>query len=117
MDEITNLNIFRKFKKNQLSDKEKIVYGYHFIEDRNIDQAKSLLSSVSQHYYMAGIYKDLTRALVCYLAYKYSSNPVHSQESEFYLVVYKLTQRIYWDQIKFHHSGYFEDLRLSIFVD
>lgn len=104
-------------RKNSLTDKERVVYAYHYFERNNESEAKKLLSEISKHYYDSTFHKDISRALLCHLTYPTTQNPVHGKESEFYLVVYRLTKFIVENKIHFNGSGYFVQLRDELFKD
>lgn len=114
-NDIVDLDLFKKFKKNQLNDHGKIVYGYHLLQERKVEEAKQILASVSVHYYSVDIYKDLARALLCWATYQTNGDETLRKESEFYPVVSKLTRMIVNEKLVFINSGYFHDLRNGLF--
>lgn len=114
-NDIVDLDLFKKFKKNQLTDHGKIVYAYHLIQEEKIEEARKVLSSVSVQYYTTEMYRDLSRALLCWATYKNNSDLNLYRESEFFLVVSKLTKAVISKNLIFQNSGYFHDLKNGLF--
>jgi hypothetical protein len=114
-NEIVDLDLFKKFKKNQLSDHGKIVYGYHLLRERKVIEAKKVLASVSVHYYSVDIHKDIARALLCWATYMQNQDPNLGKESEFYTVMAKLTRMVVTENLLFTNSGYFHELSVTLF--
>lgn len=111
------LDLFKKMKKNSLTDKEKIVVGFHLFEEGNTVKAIEILASISQTYMNTGLYRDIAKAAVCQLAYQFSQNPKHSEEAEFYLVVYRMTTAITRMDLDFKNSSYFWDIHNFLFSE
>lgn len=111
---IIPISQLRKVKRS-LTDHEKIVYGYHAFEEGDPAEAIRLLSSVSQAYFMNGFHKDISRALLCQITFKTTNHPDHGKESEFYLVIYRLTKHIVSNKIHFNGSGHFFQLKDELF--
>ncbi len=114
-DDVVDLDLFKKFKKNQLTDHGKVVYGYHLLRERKVDEAKKILASVSVHYYSVDIHKDLARALLCWATYMNNGIEELRKESEFYTLVAKLTRMVTSENLLFTNSGYFHDLKNTLF--
>jgi hypothetical protein len=114
-NEIVNLGLFKQFKKNQLTDYGKIVYGYHLLRERRVLDAQKLLGSVSTSYYTMDLHKDIARALLCWATYQNTQDESLRKESEFYIVVYKLTKMITTEGLLFTNSGFFHDLKNGLF--
>ncbi len=107
----------KRLKTNQITDKEKIVYAYHYFESGNDFDAKKLLNSVSGPYYDGGLFKDISRALLCQTTVRTTGNADHGKESEFYLVVYRLTKHIIDNKLNFTKSSHFYLLKDQLFKD
>lgn len=114
-DEPVNLGLFRS-RKN-LSDKDKIVYGYHLLESGDVAEAKRVLGSVTQTYFMVNLYRDISRALLCWITYKSTNSLQHYKEAEFYLVIYKLTKKVVSENLMFKNSTQFDELLNVLFKD
>ena len=114
-NEIVDFDLFKQAKKNQLTDHGKIVYGYHLLNQRKIEEGKKILGTVSTHYYTTELYKDLSRALLCWSTYQNTKDENHRKESEFYLVVYRLTKIVIGQNLLFTNSGFFHDLKNGLF--
>lgn len=114
-NEVVDLGLFKQVKKNQLSDHGKIVCGYHLLSQDNFEEGIKVLGSVSTHYYTTELYKDLSRALLCWSTCQNSGNEDHRKESEFYLVVYRLTKMVVGHNLLFTNSGFFHDLINGLF--
>lgn len=114
-NEVTNLELFKKFKKNQLPDRGKIVYGYHLLRERKVEDAKKILASISKHYYVVDIHKDISRALLCWATYQITNDLNQYRESEFYVVISKLVKMVAAENLIFNNSGYFHELRTTLF--
>lgn len=114
-NDIVDLDLFKKFKKNQLTDHGKIVYGYHLLRERKVEEAKKILASVSVHYYSVEIFKDLSRALLCWVTYMNTNDESLRKESEFYTVMSMLTRIVVTENLIFTNSGYFHDLKNGLF--
>lgn len=104
-------------KKNQLSDHEKIVFAHHYLEQNNQAEGTKLLSSINPSYFHSQFHKDVARALLCHATHKNTQDPKHGKESEFYLVVFKLTRHIVSHKIHFTGSGHFYQLKDELFKD
>lgn len=116
-DDTIPLDLFRKRKKYGLTDRDKIVFAYHFFEDKKYDEAKKLLGEISGGYFTTGFYKDIARALLCWATMKYNNDSKCQKESEFYVVVYRLTRKVIGEKLIFKNSGYFTDLKNELFKD
>lgn len=103
--------------KSKMTDKEKLVYGYHYFQDQNTEDAIDLLSSIDRQYFITGLHKDVSRALLCQLTYKTTQNSDHGKEAEFYLIVYNLTKIITSGNMTFNNSGHFFVLKDELFKD
>jgi hypothetical protein len=101
--------------KNRLSDHERIVFAYHYFEQGTPDKAKELLSQVNSLYYQSQFHKEIARALLCHATYAHTQDPILGKESEFYLVVYRLTKLITEKKLHFIGSGHFYQLRDELF--
>lgn len=115
MDQNNNILHFNAKNIDSLSDKDKLVYAYHAFEKNDNEQAFKLLNAISQSYYLTQFYKDLSRALLCHSVAKLTNDPDQGKESEFYLIVYRLTKRIVATNIIFKGSGYFHILKEELF--
>lgn len=113
-DQVLSINLG---KRSSFTDKEKLVYGYHYLDQGRLDDAKKLLGQISSGYMATTLYKDLSRALLCWATYKHTGNESHRKESEFYLVVYRLTKLVLKDNVMFKNSGHFHDLKETLFKD
>lgn len=104
-------------KKNILTDMERLVFAYHYLESGNESEAKKLLSEVSKRYYDSTMHKDVSRALLCLETCRTTRHQPHAKEAEFYLVIYRLTKYITENKIHFNGSGYFVQLKDELFKD
>lgn len=111
------VSIETRKKRGHLSDKDKIVLAYHLIEESKEKDALKLLGSINQSYYLTYIHKDVSRALLCYLIFKTTQQENLRKESEFYLVLYKLTKHILRNNLVFNKSGFFYTLKDELFKD
>ncbi len=109
------MEYIRKQKTNKLSNKEKVVFAYHCVQNEEIDKAIKLLTSVDQNYYIVEFHKDISRALLCHATCKNTDSIELYRESEFYLVVYRLVKFITESKVLFSKSGYFSELRDTLF--
>lgn len=107
--------IDHKKKHKILTDHQRVVFGFHYLEDGNVEEALSTLGQVNQSYWTGQFHKDIARALLCHLTYPNTGNPQHGEESEFYLVVYKLTKLIIEGNIHFNGSGNIRLLKDELF--
>jgi hypothetical protein len=101
--------------KNRITDYERIVFAYHYFEQNNPDEAKELLSKVHTLYYQSQLHKDISRALLAHATYASTQDPGLGKESEFYLIVYRLTKIITENKLHFTGSGNFYQLRDELF--
>lgn len=102
-------------RKKNITDYEKIVFAYHYFEQGNPESAKELLGTVHQLYYQSQFHKDIGRALLCHATFKTTNDPMTGKESEFYLIVYRLTKQITESKMHFTGSGHFYQLRDELF--
>lgn len=102
-------------KRTNLTDKEKLVLGYHLLENNKEDEAKKILGQVSSGYMATTFHKDISRALLCWSVCKKTENEEHRKESEFYLIIYRLTKRVSSTNLMFKNSGHFVDLKDTLF--
>lgn len=107
----------KKQKLNKLTDRERIVYGYHYFEGGNHQEATSILGQVNQAYWTGQFHKDIARALLCQATYATTQHPGHGKESEFYVVVYRLTRHVTSNKIHFNGSGNLYLLKDELFKD
>lgn len=105
----------KKQKKNILTDKEKIVFAYHAMEVSNLDEMFKLLTSVSPGYYQTQFHKDISRALLCQSVFKSTQDFNLGKESEFYLIIYRLTKAVTEGKFNFVGSGHFYQLKDELF--
>lgn len=91
---VTFLNLVRELKGKSLTDRERIVYGYHFISNEDYENGYKLLGQVTQEYFEVGLFKDLSRALLCHTVGEMFADVSMQREAEFYLVIYRLTRMI-----------------------
>lgn len=117
---ILDISMSRK-KKNRLPDREKIVLAYHAFEHDDPKEGQNLLASVDQGYYVVQFHKDISRALLCWSTFKSIQDATQSEnmrkESEFYLIVYRLTKIIVGNRLNFPKSGNFTELTSTLFRD
>src|SRR5579864_7044626 len=94
-----------KKRKNRLPDREKIVLAYHVFCHNDFKEGQNILGSVDQGYYLIQFHKDIARSLLCWATLKsiHDADKAESmrKESEFYLVVYKLTKIIVANKLNF----------------
>ncbi len=102
---------------NKISDREKIVVSYHIIEQGRTLEAIDLLSSISQDYFLIQFHKDIARALLCWATRGIAQDLKLAKESEFYLIVYRLTKFITENKLTFKNGGYFYELITELFKD
>lgn len=112
---IVNIGMSGK-KKFRLPDREKIIMAYHLFESNKGSDAIELLSSVDSHYYLIQFHRDIARALLCW-AVRHTGNPNLAKESEFYLIVYRMTKFIVGNKLNFPKSGNFTELLDTLFKD
>lgn len=114
---VVNLELARKVKKKQLTDKDRLVFAYHeFVGGRN-EEAIKLLNDVSENYYKFQLSKDVARALLCWATYKKTLNFIHGKESEFYIIVSNLVSIVTENQLLFKRNEYFYLMRQELFKD
>lgn len=106
-----------KKRKNIITDRERVVFGYHYFEQNNQDEAVKILSEVTPGYYQSQFHKDISRALLCHATIKSTNDPKLGKESEFYLVVYRLTKHVTSRKLTFNQSGHFYQLKDELFKD
>lgn len=109
--------LIKRLKKNDLTDRDKVVFAYHSFEQGNDGEAISLLKNVSQSYYLTQLHKDISRALLCQATYKNTNDPSMGKQSEFYLVIFYLVKLITSRKLNFQTSGYFYQLKDELFKD
>lgn len=107
--------LFKKKIHGELSDREKLIYGYHLLEDKDEMGAAKLFGSLSPGYMVTTFYKDLSRALLCWATLQSHNNEDMRKESEFYLIVYRLTKKVAAEGLVFKNSGYFMELKDTLF--
>lgn len=116
-DNVVNLEIARKTKKKQLTDRDRLVYAYHeFVAGRNEDAIK-LLNDVSEDYYKFQLNKDIARALLCWATCKTTLNFMHRKESEFYIIISNLVSIVTENKLLFKRNEYFYLMRQELFKD
>lgn len=113
---VVNMGSSRK-KKFKITDRERIVLAYHAYEQQNPEEATKLLASIDQGYYLMQFHKDIARALLCWATRKETQNEALAKESEFYLVVYRLTKHVVANRANFPKSGHFLELKDTLFKD
>jgi hypothetical protein len=114
-NKVVQLLLIKKRKNNDLSDKEKLVFSYHYFDLGNEEAAIKLLCTVGQVYYMNQFHKDISRALLCQATYKTTQDYNLGKESEFYIIVYKLVVIITSKKLVFTGSGHFYQLKDELF--
>lgn len=107
--------LFKKKIHGELTDREKLIYGYHLLEDKDEIGAAKLFGSLSPGYMATNFYKDLSRALLCWATLQTTNNEDMRKESEFYLIVYRLARKINHEGLVFRNSGYFNELKDTLF--
>lgn len=105
----------KKSKSNQLTNRDKVVFGYHYFEQNNPEEAIHTLNIVESAYWITQFHKDISRALLCGATFNTTQDPSMGKESEFYIVVYRLTKHIVTNKIHFTGSGHFYQLRDELF--
>lgn len=113
---IFDMNLSKK-KKFKLPDREKVIAAYHLFESAQDEEAMELLSTVDQHYYLFQFHRDISRALLCWAIRASTQRLDHQKESEFYLIVYRLTKLITNRKLNFPKSGNFAELLDTLFKD
>lgn len=107
----------KKQKNGKLTDRERVVYAYHYFERGNSSEALATLCQVNQSYWTGQFHKDISRALLCQATYATTQHPGHGKESEFYVVVYRLTKYVTSNKIHFDGSGNLYLLKDELFKD
>lgn len=117
-DKSISMDDFKSKKKAKtLNNREKVVHAYHLFNDKKDSEAVSILVSIPQSYYLIDLHKDIARALLCWATHKTSNSMDHYKESEFYVVIYRMTKHICVNKLMFKNSGYFSELKLNLFKD
>jgi hypothetical protein len=119
-DNVVNLDLARRVKKKQLTDRDRLVFAYHELSKQSVEGLQTgldLLNEVSDTYYKEGLHKDISRALLCWTTYKKTLNFAHGKESEFYIIVSNLVAIITQNKLTFKKSEYFYFLRQELFKD
>lgn len=116
-DNVVNLELARKTKSKQLTDRDRLIFAYHeFVDGRNEDAIK-LLNDISEDYYKVQLSKDLARSLLCWATYKSTLNFMHGKESEFYVIVSNLVAIVTQNKLLFKRNEYFYLMRQELFRD
>lgn len=115
MNQNSNIVPINRVNAKFLSDYEKIVYAYHNFQSNNSEEALKLLNLISPWYYQNQFHKDISRALLCASVAKTTNDLLMSKESEFYIVIYRLTMYITEHKIHFNGSGNFYQLKYELF--
>lgn len=114
---VTNLNLIRRIRDQNLSDHDKIVYAYHLLQDSDSERASKLLTSVSKTYLKSGLHIDISRALLCHLINQRSPDALIGKESEFYLVIYGITLHVAQNSVEAGWATPFRELKERLFKD
>lgn len=112
---IVMFELKRKLKHNQLSNRDKIIFAYHYFDQNDVNSAVNTLNTVDGAYWITHFHKDISRALLCIPTYQSTQDPSIGKESEFYLIIYRLTKRITDGKIHFTGSGHFYQLKDELF--
>lgn len=105
----------RKLKHNQLTSRDKVIFAYHYLVQSNFEETIKTLNMIDSAYWVTQFHKDIARALLCVSTYASTQDPGLGKESEFYLVVYRLTKMIIDNKLHFTGSGHFYQLKDELF--
>lgn len=114
-NKVVQLLHIKKSNNNDLSNKEKLVFAYHYFDQGNDEAAIKLLCTVGQAYYVTQFHKDISRALLCQATYKTTQDYNIGKESEFYIIVYRLVVTITSKKLVFTGSGHYYQLKDELF--
>lgn len=111
------LDYKKKEKAKQLSDRDRICFAWHYISEGELDRAIKIMAPIQDYYWATQIHKDIGRALLCHEAYKSTRDSNMGKESEFYIVIYRLTKYISDTKVQFKNASQFWLLRDQLFKD